>query len=485
MPRWMARLLPRSLAVRVTLGCGLIAAWTTGMLGMYYFLSARDAITAHADEQLMARAEHFRRLAGDAKTLDDLRARTLLMESLLGAASDVLILRRVGGAALVEIDPGHAPVPADLAPAAADRALRAQQVRDVQVPGGLRMHWVAALGRSGHDGAPIEVIAGHPLVSEMQMIGDARRKALAGTFMAIVFSTLLVWLLLRHGLRPLHRVAAQAAQIHPLNLTLRLEEHDAPRELQQMVAMFNAMLERIAIGYERLSQFSADLAHEIRTPVGALIGQTQVALNRTRSATEYQQLLESNLEELNRLRLIVDNILFLAQADHAALDIEHTPLSLADELQKIADYFEGPADESELRFAVLASGLALVNAPLCRRAIHNLVVNALRYSTPGTTIRLIGTQHEAGATIAVENDGLPIPAEQLERLFDRFYRADAARGRPAEASGLGLAIVKAIMGLHGGEARVSCTPAGTIRFELHFPRPAQRPPSGPGPGARA
>src|SRR6185312_16300688 len=137
---------------------------------------------------------------------------------------------------------------------------------------------------------------------------------------------------------------------------------------------------------------------------------------------------------------------------------------------RIAEYFEGPADEAGLHFVVQASGSAVVNASLCRRAIHNLVVNALRYSTPGTTVRLIGREEDAVSTIAVENDGLPIPAAQLERLFDRFYRANAARGRPAESSGLGLAIVKAIMELHRGEARVSCTPSGTIRFDLRFPR---------------
>ncbi len=465
-----ARWWPRSLAVRVMLLCGGVALAVTGMMGMFFFVAAHLAITAHADDQLIGRAEHFRRLVGDARTVEDLHERSMLFEALLGSASDVLILRRADAAPLVEVNPDHVAIPADLSPVAADRPMATADVRDAQPVGRPRMHWVSGLARSGPDGAVVEVVAGHPLVSEMQMIDDTRDKAAASTLIAMIASTVLVWAVLRHGLRPLHRVAAQAALIEPLNLAIRLSEHDAPLELQEMVAVFNAMLDRIATGYERLSQFSADLAHEIRTPVGALIGQTQVALNRTRSTSEYQQVLESNLEELNRLRLIADNILFLAQADHAALQIERTPLTMGDELRKIAEYFEGPADEADLRFTVQASGTALVNATLCRRAVHNLVVNALRYSTPGTTIRLVGAQDDTGSTIAVENDGTPIPADQLERLFDRFYRADAARGRPADSSGLGLAIVKAIMDLHRGEARVSCTPAGVIRFELRFPR---------------
>jgi two-component system heavy metal sensor histidine kinase CusS len=467
--------LPRSLAVRVTLLCGLIVFATTGLLGAYFFFIARAAITAHADEQLTGRAEQVRRLVGDARTVQELHDQSMLFEALLGSASDVLVLRGAGNVALVEVNPDRVPVPTGIVPVAEGAAIGPRDVRDVEDPDRPRMHWVSALARSGQDGAVVEVLAGHPLVSEMGMIDATRSRVLWSTLIGMAASTLLAHAALRRGLRPLRRVAEQAALIHPINLALRLPEHDAPRELEEMVGVFNAMLDRIASGYERLSQFSADLAHETRTPVGALIGQTQVALNRTRSPAEYQQVLESNLEELNRLRAIVDDILFLAQADHAGLDIERTPLAMADELQRIAEYFEGPADEAGLRLTVQAGGAALVNASLCRRAIHNLVVNALRYSTPGTTIRLTGHQDAAASTIAVENDGVPIPAEQLERLFDRFYRGDAARGRPADSSGLGLAIVKAIMELHRGEARVSCTPAGLIRFELRFPWPGSVP----------
>lgn len=462
--------LPRSLAVRVTLLCGAIVFTTAGLLGAYFFFIAHAAIIAHADEQLAERAGHFRRLVGDARTLRELHDRSMLFEAMLGSASDVLVLRHPGQAPLVEVNPGHVPVPAATAPVAEGRAIALADVRDGAPPDRPRLRWVSALARSGQDGTEIEVLAGHPLLSETRMIDATREHVLWSTVAGMALSTLLAYLALRRGLRPLNRVAAQAARIDPVNLDVRLSGQDAPLELQRMVAVFNAMLDRIAGGYERLSQFSADLAHETRTPVGILIGQTQVALNRTRTPAEYQQLLESNLEEFNRLRVIVDDILFLAQADHATLAIERTPLAMDEELRRIAEYFEGPADEAGLRFAVQAQGAALVNPSLCRRAIHNLVVNALRYGTPDTTIRLVGLEDAAGATIAVENDGIPVPPEQLARLFDRFYRADAARGRPAESSGLGLAIVKAIMALHGGEARVSCTPSGTMRFELRFPR---------------
>jgi two-component system heavy metal sensor histidine kinase CusS len=466
----MAAWPPRSLSVQATLLLGLIACAVTGGLGAYFFFTARAAITGHLDTQLIGRVDHFRRLVGNVQTIADLHDRPLLFESMLGAENDVLLLRRPGEPPFINVNPIRLPVPLSLTTVAADHSITAGDVLDMPAtPGVPAMHWVTALARSGRDGDLVEVVAGHPLTNELSMIRANRDRVLLGALAAMLASTLLAYLVLRRGLRPLRRVAAQAGLISPITLASRLSEQGAPREVRDMVVAFNAMLDRIDAGYGRLSQFSADLSHEIRTPIGALIGQTQVALNRTRSPIEYQQLLESNLEELNRLHHIAENILFLAQADHATLAIERTPLSLSDELQRIAEYFEGPADENGLSFDVRASGDAFVNVPLCRRAINNLVVNAVRYGTRGTTVRLIGMQDERTATIAVENDGAPVPPEQLERLFDRFYRGDAARSSSTESSGLGLAIVKAIMALHGGETRVSCSISGSIRFELRFP----------------
>lgn len=461
--------LPRSLAVRATLLLALIACAVTGVLGAYFFYTSRAAITEQLDTRLIGRVEHFQRLVGNMQTIADLHDRPLLFETMLGAESDVLLLRRPGEAAFIDVNPDNLPVPGMLAAVAADHELAIKDVQNIPLANGVPVHWVAALARSGRDGDVVEVVAGHPLTNEVKMIRANRNRVVLGALVAMLASTLLAYLVLRHGLRSLRRVAAKAALINPINLAVRLPEHDAPLEVQQMVVAFNAMLDRIATGYERLSQFSADLAHEIRTPIGALIGQTQVALHQARSASEYQHVLESNLEELNHLRQIAENILFLAQADHASLAIDRAPLALHGELQKIAEYFEGPADEGGLRFDVRATGVAYVNAPLCRRAINNLVVNAVRHGARGTTVRLIGVQDGDMATIAVENEGTPVPPERLERLFDRFYRGDAARSRYTESNGLGLSIVKAIMALHGGDVRASCPTPSSIRFELRFP----------------
>jgi two-component system heavy metal sensor histidine kinase CusS len=337
------------------------------------------------------------------------------------------------------------------------------------LPDGVPVHWAIATVKAREDGSEVEVIAAHPMTQEMRMLAAYRNRIVLATLTGMLAATLLAYYVLRRTFRPVREIATRAAQISPASLSVRLDSEAAPLELRQLTHAFNAMLDRLADGYQRLSQFSADLAHEIRTPVGALIGQTQVTLAKPRDADEYQQVLESNLEELSRLSHIAENILFLAHADHAALSIDREPVDLRDELVRIADYFEGPADERGMHFTVDAQGMASVNPMLCRRAINNLVVNAVRYGANNTVVRLSGTQDERGATVVVENDGAPIPDEQLNRLFDRFYRADAARSAFTESSGLGLAIVRAIMHLHGGTARVVCPVPGVVRFELRFP----------------
>jgi two-component system heavy metal sensor histidine kinase CusS len=400
--------------------------------------------------------------------VSELKSRPLLFETMLGAEQDVLLFRRPGEAPFVDVNPAKVAVPA-LPAAAVDSPPGFADIHQTRLPNGVPVHWAIATATAREDGAEVEVIAGHPMTQEVQMLAAYRNRILLATLIGMLAATLLAWYVLRRALRPVRAIAERAAQISPASLSVRLDSDAAPVELRQLTHAFNAMLDRLADGYQRLSQFSADLAHEIRTPIGALIGQTQVTLAKPREPDEYQQLLESNLEELNRLSHIAENILFLAHADHAALSVEREPVDLRAELIRIADYFEGPADERGMRFEVDAQGVASVNPLLWRRAIHNLVVNAVRYGASDTVVHLRGTQDVAGATVVVENEGEPIPEAQLDRLFDRFYRADAARSAFTESNGLGLAIVKAIMHLHGGTACAKCPAPGVVRFELRFP----------------
>ncbi|RKF39433.1 heavy metal sensor histidine kinase [Paraburkholderia fungorum] len=458
----------RSLTTRTTVLFATIACVVIGTLGAYFYHSAHVSLERRADVVLTGRVEHFSRIVRDLYSVSELKNRPLLFETMLGAEQDVLLFRRPGEAPFIDVNPANIAVPT-LQAGAQNRLPTLPDIHQTLLPDGVPIHWAIATVRAREDGSEVEVIAAHPMTEEVRMLAAYRNRIVLATLIGMLAATLLAYYVLRRTFRPVREIATRAAQISPASLSVRLDSEAAPVELRQLTHAFNAMLDRLADGYQRLSQFSADLAHEIRTPVGALIGQTQVTLAKSRDVDEYQQVLESNLEELSRLSHIAENILFLAHADHAALAIDREPIDLRNELVRIADYFEGPADERGMRFTVEAQGMASVNPMLCRRAINNLVVNAVRYGANDTVVRLSGTQDEQGATVVVENDGAPIPDEQLNRLFDRFYRADAARSAFTESSGLGLAIVRAIMHLHGGTARVVCPVPGVVRFELRFP----------------
>ncbi|WP_345814633.1 heavy metal sensor histidine kinase [Paraburkholderia sp. PREW-6R] len=458
----------RSLTARTTILFASIACAVIGTLGAYFYHSAEVSLEHRADLVLTARVEHFSRIVRDLYSVSELKNRPLLFETMLGAEQDVLVFRHPGEAPFIDVNPAGMAIPVLWADNGG-RLPTLADVRQTRLPDGVPVHWAIARAKAREDGTEVEVIAAHPMTEEVRMLAAYRNRILLATFIGMLAATLLGYYVLRRTLRPVRDIATRAAQISPASLSVRLDSSAAPLELRQLTHAFNAMLDRLADGYQRLSQFSADLAHEIRTPVGALIGQTQVTLAKPREVDEYQQLLESNLEELNRLSHIAENILFLAHADHAAVTIERESLDLHGELVRIAEYFEGPADERNMRFDVDARGVATVNPMLCRRAINNLVVNAVRYGAGGTVVRMRGEQDAQGAIVTVENDGEPIPPDQLDRLFDRFYRADSARSAMTESHGLGLAIVKAIMHLHGGSARVLCPARGVVRFELRFP----------------
>jgi two-component system heavy metal sensor histidine kinase CusS len=210
------------------------------------------------------------------------------------------------------------------------------------------------------------------------------------------------------------------------------------------------------------------MAHDLRTPIGNLLGQTEVALGQRRDVAYYEKLLGSNFEELQRLSKMADNMLFLARAEHADHAIERKVLALDDELQRMADYFEGLAEERGVRLAVQGEGQVWADPTLLRRALANLLANAVRYADEDSAIVLAAEQDAGGTTISVENRGPTIAPQHLERLFDRFYRADPARADSSASSGLGLSIVRSIMTLHSGRWHAA-SKDGVTRFALFFP----------------
>ena len=274
----------------------------------------------------------------------------------------------------------------------------------------------------------------------------------------------------RSGLRPLRRMSAVARGVSAQSLNARLPAEDMPPELAEMAHHFNAMLERLDDSFQRLSAFSADIAHELRTPLSNLLTHTQVTLTRPRPLEDYREALHSNLEELQWMAQLVNDMLYLAKADHGLLAPRRESLELAEEADVLLEFFAPLAEDA--RVTVSRHGSARIDGDrsMLRRALSNLLDNALRFTPAGGEIRVRITDQAKGLTLTVENSGAGIDAAMLPRLFDRFYRADPARQEgSSEHAGLGLAITESIVRAHDG--RIHCeSEQGWTRFVITLPR---------------
>jgi two-component system heavy metal sensor histidine kinase CusS len=273
----------------------------------------------------------------------------------------------------------------------------------------------------------------------------------------------------RTGLAPLRRFRRMAAAIGTTSLDQRVSAAGLPGELADLAAEFNGMLERIDEGYRQLHDFSEDLAHEMRTPVATLLGRTQVALSQTRSVAELREVLEGNVEELDRLSALISDMLLIARAEHNAAPIQAEPVNLAQEANKVVEYLSLVAEEKGVSLRVTGDAPPVpADRLLIQRAITNLVSNAIRHAFEHSTVTIEIAAEGSSAALAVTNDGESIASTNLPRIFERFYRVDPARSRGDGGSGLGLAIVRSIATAHKGTVAVS-SEAGRTTFKLSFP----------------
>jgi two-component system heavy metal sensor histidine kinase CusS len=320
----------------------------------------------------------------------------------------------------------------------------------------------AALGPRG------TVLRGVLDVSQDQHVLSAYRARLAGVIaLAIVLSAGAGWLLARRGLAPVRAISREIGRINAEKLHERIASEAWPSDLRVLASTFDDMLARLEQSFEQLTRFSSDLAHEFRSPINNLVAAASVTLARARDPAEYQTTLEVVVEEGQRLSRMVSGMLFLARADNAGQHLRLERVALADEFRKLVDFHEIVADEQGVTLVAEGEGELTVDPVLLRRALSNLLTNALRYTPRGGTVRLSAARERDAVVIAVSDDGEGIAAEHLPFLFDRFYRADAARSS-ADSTGLGLAVVRSIAELHGGKADVVSTLGKGSIFTLRF-----------------
>lgn len=448
---------PRKLSLRLALMFALISVVLLGAVGFYLYHSLQREIAWRDDQALLGRLQHMQALIGDSKSVDSLRARPQLYENMLGNRDNMLWIVDSNGQSLIEINPLAVPLPS-LPKSSAPR------LADSPDDPALRFAWVDISSPERR----LTLIAGKYLGEREQMLSAYRWEVLTAVTIGALLAFLLGWGVSQRGLKPVRQLATRAATIDVQHLHVRLEAFNDLSELSALSHALNQMLSRLEQGFAQLSRFSEDLAHEMRTPLSNLMGQTQQTLGRTRSIEEYQNLLVSNQEEYERLARMIDSMLFLARTEQPKSSISRERIDLQELAGQLCEYFEGMGEERGIELINQASGTLYADAQLLRRALANLIANALRYAAPDTPVTISTMSAGNGLEISVHNQGDAIAGEHLPHLFERFYRCDPSRNQPDDSGGLGLAIVRSIMQAHSGKVGVTSSNLGTA-FLLTFP----------------
>ncbi|MBR8294354.1 heavy metal sensor histidine kinase [Burkholderia cenocepacia] len=457
-----------SLLRRLTLAFAAVAALVFALTGAYLYRSLSAELTRRDDIEISAKLNQFLQLARASGSTAALRADPAVFH-------DVLLSHP--GVYLGIYDAQHRPL-----------------VEHSDEAGNTLASVISASHPAGNAGSPFTCAP--PGIGTSRCVyaretlpsGEAIQVALARTatdrqsllesyrvdiWLAAAVGALLVgalgYAVASRGLRPVESLGRQTSRIEAHNLNARLDARGGPVELRELATSVNRMLDRLERAFVRLSQFSSDLAHDMRTPLANVISSSQITLSRARTTDEYEALIESNIEECERLQRMIENMLFLARTDNARQHLKTAELDAGSELRRLASYFHALADEAGVRIDVHGEAPVVADATLFRRAVSNLASNALEHAQAASTIELAVSVQGSYAVVEVTNRGVAIPPEQVERIFERFYRIDSSRHGAARNAGLGLAIVKSIMELHRGKVEVASRD-GRTTFALYFPR---------------
>ena len=307
------------------------------------------------------------------------------------------------------------------------------------------------------------------ITPEHQILHDYRNKMLLVLIAGSVVSAVAGTYVARRGIRPIQEISAAAHRITANALAERVGATTWPRELAGLASEFDGMLQRLEDSFKRLSQFSADIAHELRTPINNLTGEAEIALRKDRTNAEYARVIGSSLEEYHRLSDLIDSLLFLARAENADLRPHLSRFQVSEELGHVLAYHDLEASECGIKLTSFGDASLTADPTLFRRALSNVVSNALKHTSAGGAVSIEVRSDSEAVELLVKDNGQGIPAEHLPRLFDRFYRVDASRTSSGFGTGLGLAIVKTIMELHKGSVAIDSEVGNGTEVRLTFP----------------
>jgi two-component system heavy metal sensor histidine kinase CusS len=445
-----------SITLRLSLAFALLATVVFAALGLYFSRAADDHMAELDAHELFGKLALIGHIGMQEKTAEAFVAR--LGDALIGQKGVIATVDAEKGAIFKWPS-------ADLAEplAAAGVALGRAPIR---LALGDAEYRVVAADMETPWGGQAHVVVARDIRHHTDFLDQLQHDFWLAIMAAALLTAIVGALIVRHGMHPVRDFARAAGRISAGQLAERIPEKGVPPELAELVEAFNAMLGRLEESFKRLSDFSADLAHELRTPIHSLRMQTEVSLGKARSTDEYRDLLASNLEEYERLSRIIADMLFLAKADHGLLIPQTEPLALVPLCERLIEYYGLLAENVTLQLSgddLSVSGDRL----MLERAIGNVLINAIHHTPAGGEISVRVLAAGGMAQVSIANTGRPIPEDALHRVFDRFVRLDSG----SDGSGLGLAIARSIMLAHRGEIAVT---VGRQVTTFHLSLPLER-----------
>ncbi len=478
-PRW------RSLAMRLTIWYA-VTSFTIVLGAMTFLYWALSSGIAYQDDQFLWNKIHVLRGLLRADPNDEGNITREVGEDVNGPQQAYVRILTLDGRRLYEAPGMGSELGVALFPAPSGLDDQMDTGTAVASRSGKPFRAASALAtRSGGDGRPVVIQVAMDVTSDEELLVEYRHWLALVLVAALGVSVAAGHQIARAGLQPLRRIIRTTGGIGTATLNERVLLAGLPAELHELGLTFNRMLERLEEAFARLRQFSDDIAHELRTPIGNILGAAEVALAQSRTVDEYRDALESILEEGGRLSRVVHSLLFLARSENPAMQIEREAIDVARELELVREFYEAAASEAGVILDVAAeTGLvANVDRTLFQRAVSNLVANALAHTPAGGAVHMTarsGTDWN-GVYVAVADTGCGIAPEHLPHVFDRFYRADRSRSAATGNIGLGLAIVKRIATLHDGSVAIDSQPGRGTRVGIWLPAPW--PDSPPAPAA--
>ncbi|WP_395067245.1 heavy metal sensor histidine kinase [Paraburkholderia silvatlantica] len=457
----LTRLLPKTLRARLTVLIVLSTSVILALSGVALYEALRSRIDATASEQMESTMDALKaHLAGVRSTDDVARHAEIWIDQLHGHETMAMAIFDMAGNRLLstsdfQLDPAVLTLKADRA-----IFLAARQSR---------IRYLVAVTRLGTD-AFVRVVIQYDRTADVALFRAHAWTIVLIEVLGVVLASGLAYGIVMVGLSPLRRLVGRAEEMSSSRLAQPLPELDTSGELKELEHAFNGMQQRLHESFTRLGQFSSNLAHDMRTPLTNLQAAAQVALSAPRTSGEYREVIESSIDEYQRLSRMVEDMLFLARAEDAGALVALRTIDAVAETERVAGFYESVAEDAGVTIEVRGRARLDADLLLFQRALSNLLSNAITHAPPGSTVLIECSEDDGSATIAVSDSGAGVHAEHLERIFERFYRVDPSRHNSASGTGLGLAIVKSIMDSHDGRCGVDSQPGVRTTFWLRFPR---------------